>query len=148
MGRLLWSFILVLLYIDRNHQAYWGRGAQDSHLDFHTAPELHLFSVALRSQRPYGVLWMGGPGRHLDFHTAPGLCSGVFSSSAVIVFASLALCVSCCSHRKLRVGAAKMSMLRGIAGSCSCPSPCPCTGTACTLSFPSLAEAGAGEARW
>ena len=57
----------MLLYIDRNHQAYWGRGAQDSHLDFHTAPELHLFSVALRSQRPYGVLWMGGPGRHLDF---------------------------------------------------------------------------------
>ena len=32
----------VLLYVHRNRgkQAYLGRGAQDGHLDFHTAPEL------------------------------------------------------------------------------------------------------------
>ena len=28
------------------------RVAQDDHLDFHTAPELSKFSVALRPQRP------------------------------------------------------------------------------------------------
>ena len=58
-----------------------------------TFTQLLGLSVAFRLQRPYGGLWMGDPGSHLDFHTAPGLCSGVFSSSAVIVFASLALCV-------------------------------------------------------
>ena len=30
----------VLLYVHKNHQAYLGRGDQDGHLDFHTAPEL------------------------------------------------------------------------------------------------------------
>ena len=30
----------MLLYVHRNHKAYSGRGAQDGHLDFHTAPEL------------------------------------------------------------------------------------------------------------
>ena len=30
------STFTVLLYVHRNHQAYWGRGAQDGHLDFHT----------------------------------------------------------------------------------------------------------------
>ena len=148
--------------------------AQDGHLHFHAAPEpeccftstetvrciawvllyvhrdrtVYCLSVALRPQRPYGVLRMGDPGSHLHFHTAPGLCSGVFFSSAVIIFASLALRVCWCGHRKLRVGAVKRSMLRGIAGSRLCPSPCPCTGTACALSLPSLAEARAGEARW
>ena len=28
----------ILLYVHRNHEAYQGRGAQDGHLDFHTAP--------------------------------------------------------------------------------------------------------------
>ena len=32
--------VSVLLYVHRNHQAYYGRGAQDGHLDIHTAPEL------------------------------------------------------------------------------------------------------------
>ena len=43
---------------------YLGRGAQDSHFDFHTAPELWwyvFFSVALSPQSSY------------DFHTAPEL---------------------------------------------------------------------------
>ena len=30
----------VLLYVHRDHKHYWGRGAQDVHLHFHTAPEL------------------------------------------------------------------------------------------------------------
>ena len=30
----------VLLYVHRDHKDYQGRGAQDGHLDFHTAPEL------------------------------------------------------------------------------------------------------------
>ena len=30
----------VLLYVDRDHTDYQGRGAQDVLLDFHTAPEL------------------------------------------------------------------------------------------------------------
>ena len=33
----------VLLYVHRSHKAYYGRGAQDGHLDFHTAPELFKF---------------------------------------------------------------------------------------------------------
>ena len=32
---------LVLLYVHRDHKDYWRRGgAQDGHLDFHTAPDL------------------------------------------------------------------------------------------------------------
>ena len=42
----------VLLYVHRDHKDYQGRGAQDVHLDFHTAPELCLekvlFNVGLR----------------------------------------------------------------------------------------------------
>ena len=34
------SLSSVLLYVLRDHKDYQGRGAQDSHLDFHTAPEL------------------------------------------------------------------------------------------------------------
>ena len=30
----------MLLYVRRDHKDYQGRGAQDGHLDFHTAPEL------------------------------------------------------------------------------------------------------------
>ena len=33
----------VLLYVHINHEAYQGRGAQDGHLDFHTAPEICWF---------------------------------------------------------------------------------------------------------
>ena len=32
----------VLLYVHRDHKDYQGRGAQDVHLDFHTAPELRI----------------------------------------------------------------------------------------------------------
>ena len=47
-----------------------GRRAHDGHPDFHTAPELRSeFSVALRPQRPSGLL--GTDDGHLDFHTAP-----------------------------------------------------------------------------
>ena len=47
-----------------------GTGAQDGHLDFHTAPELwslcvSLFGIALRPQKPSGLLWAGSPGRPL-----------------------------------------------------------------------------------
>ena len=30
----------VLLYVHRNYKAYYGRGAENDYLDFHTAPEL------------------------------------------------------------------------------------------------------------
>ena len=55
----------MLLYVHIDRKVYWGRGAQDGHLDFHTAPELccPAFSVALRPQRPYGLLGTGSPGR-------------------------------------------------------------------------------------
>ena len=33
------SFSSMLLYVHRNHKACSGRGVQDDHLDFHTAPE-------------------------------------------------------------------------------------------------------------
>ena len=35
-------FDSMLIYVIRNHEAYKGRGAQDGHLDFHTAPKLRL----------------------------------------------------------------------------------------------------------
>ena len=44
----------MLLYVHRDNKDCLGRGAQDGHLDFHTAP------VALRPQRPSGT---GSPGR-------------------------------------------------------------------------------------
>ena len=34
------TFSVVLLYVHRDHKDYYGQGAQDSHLNFHTAPEL------------------------------------------------------------------------------------------------------------
>ena len=45
------------LYVRRDRTDYLGRGAQDGHVDFHTAPELckFEFNVALRPQRPYGL---------------------------------------------------------------------------------------------
>ena len=47
----------AMLQVHRNRTDYWGRGAQDGHLDFHTAPELWLagqveFNAALRPWRP------------------------------------------------------------------------------------------------
>ena len=33
------------LHVHRSHKAYYGRGAQDGHLDFHTAPELFNFYI-------------------------------------------------------------------------------------------------------
>ena len=54
-----------------------GTGAQDVHLDFHTAAEFCViqdkikFSVALRLQRLYGLLGTGAQDGHLDFNTAP-----------------------------------------------------------------------------
>ena len=34
------TFSFMVLYVHRNHNAYSGHGAQEGHLDFHTAPEL------------------------------------------------------------------------------------------------------------
>ena len=34
------KYCFVVSYVHRDHKDYWGRGAQDGHLDFHTAPEL------------------------------------------------------------------------------------------------------------
>ena len=34
------QFSSLLLYVHRDDKVYYGREAQDGHLDFHTAPEL------------------------------------------------------------------------------------------------------------
>ena len=46
-----------------------GTGAQDGHLDFHTAPEL-----CFTSTETVGLLGTGAQDGHPDFHTAPELC--------------------------------------------------------------------------
>ena len=56
-----------------------GTGAQDVHLDFHTAPALRVvlsFNVALRPQRPYGLLGTESPGRppRLPHSSCPPCC--------------------------------------------------------------------------
>ena len=38
--------VSVLLYVHRDRTDYYGRGAQDDHLDLHTTPELCNFNVA------------------------------------------------------------------------------------------------------
>ena len=38
--RMTTASFTMLLYIHRGHTDYWGRGAEDGHRDFHTAPEL------------------------------------------------------------------------------------------------------------
>ena len=39
----------LLRYVHTGHKAYWGRpGAQDGHLDFHTAPEMTLMKTETR----------------------------------------------------------------------------------------------------
>ena len=37
----------VVLYVHRDHKDYQGRGAQDVHLDLHTAPQLLSLPVCL-----------------------------------------------------------------------------------------------------
>ena len=58
----------VSLYVHRDRTDSKGRGALDGHLGFHTALEhcallRFKFSVALRPQRPYGLLGTGSPVR-------------------------------------------------------------------------------------
>ena len=66
----------MLLYDHRDCTDYLGRGAQDGHLDFHTAPEL---CTLLRFFKFYDhrdctdYLGRGVRDGHLDFHTAPEL---------------------------------------------------------------------------
>ena len=43
---------------------------------------MRWLSLALRPQKPYGLLGTGAQGGHLDFRTAPELC--VFSSFVVL----------------------------------------------------------------
>ena len=55
-----------------------GTGAQDVHLDFHTAPELCILLVecCFTSTETVGLLGTGAQDGHLDFHAAPELlCS-------------------------------------------------------------------------
>ena len=53
-----------------SQKRYWGRGAQDIHLDFHTAPELFV-SVLLHVHRDCrDCQRRGAQDVHLDFHTA------------------------------------------------------------------------------
>ena len=60
----------VYLYVHGSQKArYWGRTAQDGHLDSHTAPEL-----CFTSTETVGLLGTGAAQDvHLDFHTAPEL---------------------------------------------------------------------------
>ena len=51
-----------------------GTGAQDGHLDFHTAPELCSLKLLYDHSKPYGLLGTGAQDVHLDFHTAPEVC--------------------------------------------------------------------------
>ena len=55
-----------------------GTGAQDSHLDFHTAPELWemvgWLKCCFTSTETVGLLGTGAQDGHLDFHTVPELC--------------------------------------------------------------------------
>ena len=55
----------ILLYVHRGHKDYQGRGAQDSHLDFHTAPELWTSTETTRLIRDggKGERGYGGGGR-------------------------------------------------------------------------------------
>ena len=66
----------MLLYVHRDRADYKGRpGAQDGHLDFHTAPEF-VRSVLLYVHRDRYKDYKGRPGAqngHFDFHTAPEL---------------------------------------------------------------------------
>ena len=75
------KFGSTLLYVHRNHKDYQGRGAQDGHMDFHTAPsELceggWLVECRFTSTETVGLLGTGAQDGHLDFHTAPELYEG------------------------------------------------------------------------
>ena len=56
----------VLLDVHRDYTNYYGRGAQDGHLNSHTVLRVSVkfkFNVAWRPQRLYELLWTGSPGR-------------------------------------------------------------------------------------
>ena len=66
-------------------------GAQDGHLDFHTAPEFCLglqswllAECCFTSTETVGLLVTGAQDGHLDFHTAPELCAKLQSSKCFI----------------------------------------------------------------
>ena len=65
----------MLLYVHRDHKDYYCQGAQDGHLDFHTAlPKLLLLlKCCFTSTETVGLLGAGAQDVHLDFHTAPEL---------------------------------------------------------------------------
>ena len=51
------------------------------------ARPVYEINVALRPQRPYGLLRTGGAqDGHLDFHTAPELCGPVRSSGSMLLY--------------------------------------------------------------
>ena len=51
-----------------------GTGAQDGHLDSHTAPELCEVQFCITSTETVGLLETGAQDGHLDSHTASELC--------------------------------------------------------------------------
>ena len=64
---------LMLLYVHRDHEDYnLGRGAQDGHLDSHTAPGLCPVHVqcCLTSTKTVRTIRDGAQDGFLDFHTA------------------------------------------------------------------------------
>ena len=74
----------MLLYVHRDHKDFWGRGAQDGHLDFHTVPELRgQFRFTSTRDSLLGTIQSTQDG-HLDFHTVSEL-RGQFRSMLLYV---------------------------------------------------------------
>ena len=64
----------VSLYVHRNHKDYQGQGAQDGHLDFHTALELCSLMLLYVHRDQTDYQGRGAQDGHVISHTLPKLC--------------------------------------------------------------------------
>ena len=72
------GFLLECCFTSTETICLLGTGAQDGHLDFHTAPEVCVTWLILKccftSTETVGLFGTGAQDGHHDFHTAPELC--------------------------------------------------------------------------
>ena len=77
------SLVEVLLYVHRNRSFFLGTGAQDVHLDFHTAPELERAKPAKLNIEHAGTSQTQTPPvPTFTLYKLPSLCYNNLAASA------------------------------------------------------------------
>ena len=96
----------VLLYVHRNHRLFLGTGAQDGHLDLHTAPELccHVPIPACMRKATLQQQTVTPPALRLHLAGIAGVCSNSAGRLQRCKVDDTVLPVQCTSHRLVSAG--------------------------------------------